>query len=207
MNKDIITIGAADIFDLAEICGMNVIGYCGLERLDRSRYRDFSWLGADPVAVARVHSGAAFAVSLSSNERRRAIMADLMAAGIEIVSLTAPQASIFPSARLGRGATIQPSAVISSNARLGDGVYINYGALVGHDVEIGDFSFVAPGAQLLGEARLGDGCFLGANAVVFPRVNVGEGARISAGCILRRDVPAGATVHCEQRQRTVGGGA
>jgi maltose O-acetyltransferase len=41
---------------------------------------------------------------------------------------------------------------------------------------------------------VGDNVFVGAGAVILPRLKIGEGSTIGAGCVVTRDVPAGATV-------------
>lgn len=208
---DIIIIGASDIFDLVQMvhgpAGGRVIGYCGLEPITTSRYADFPHLDSDIAAVAAAHPGAAFVPALSSNARRRALTGEILAAGAPLLSTVHPQATIFPSARLGRGVVVQPQGIVSTLARVEDGVYLNYGVLVGHDVRVGAFSFIAPGVRLLGEVEIGEEVFIGTNAVILPRVRIGDGARIAAGAVVHKSIPAGATVMCEQKIRVLGGGA
>jgi sugar O-acyltransferase (sialic acid O-acetyltransferase NeuD family) len=204
-GMEIIIVGAADVLDLAHIVygevGGKVIGYCGLNEIEISRYADFAYLGADLHEAHVKHPNAVFLLALSSNERRKALSHQVLEFGGTLLSAIHPQTVIFPSAKLGQGVIIQPGSVISALATVGDGVYINYAVLVGHDVSVGAFSFLAPGVRLLGEGNIGKGVFIGCNAVIHPQVKIGDGAKIAAGAQVHRDVPAGVTLMVEQKLR------
>lgn len=209
MGKEIIVVGAADIFDLARAAhgsqGGQVIGYCGLTRIMRSRYADFPYLGENLIDARRAHPGAVFVLALSNNRRRRELTAEVLSAGGEVASAIHPQSTIAESAHIGKGVIVQPHVIVAPAARVEEGTYLNYRAMVGHDVRIGAFAFIAPGAVLLGEADVGAEVFVGANAVVLPRIRIGDRARISAGAVVHSDVRPGATLVFEQKTRVLRG--
>lgn len=208
MRKEIVIIGASDVFDLVaatyQSTGGVIVGYSALQEETRSNYSEYRWLGSEILEIRKCVPDAAFVLGLSSNIRRQSIFKEVLGSGGELLSALHPKAEIYKSATIGRGVLVQPFSTVSSCSRLGDGCYVNYGALVGHDVIVESFSFIGPGAKLLGESSIGQNVFIGAGAIILPRVKVGAGAKIAAGVTVRRDVPAGSSVMPRSSNRILG---
>lgn len=117
-----------------------------------------------------------------------------------------PQANVYGVVLLGQGCRIAAFAEVG-NAELGPGCKVAPGASIAPDCRLGAGVFVGPGARLVNDRRpradgewvsqgvtVGDGASIGANAVVLAGVTIGANAVIAAGAVVRKDVPAGATV-------------
>ena len=60
----------------------------------------------------------------------------------------APGASVHPTARLGKGVTVDPGAVIGAQAEIGDGTLISANAVIGAHVKIGRDCTVGPNSSV-----------------------------------------------------------
>jgi sugar O-acyltransferase (sialic acid O-acetyltransferase NeuD family) len=118
-----------------------------------------------------------------SREREAAAMA-----GIALVSVTHPKASVSPDAVVGEGCFIAAQAVAAPGARLGRCVIVNHGAVIDHDVSVGDFSHIAPLVALGGGARIGSRVLIGSGASVLPGLRVGDDIVVGAGALVCRDL-------------------
>jgi sugar O-acyltransferase (sialic acid O-acetyltransferase NeuD family) len=140
------------------------------------------------------HLGAPCHVAIGDNGRRRGLGVTILDAGLALVSIVHPEASVSAHASIGRGAFIAARAVVAPSARVEDGVIVNHGAIVDHDCRVGAWSHVAPGAVLGGGVAIGRACLVGSGAVVLPGVAIGDEAFVGAGAVVTRDVPTGVTV-------------
>ena len=105
-----------------------------------------------------------------------------------------PSATVSPSARIGKGVTIEPSAVVCANAVVGDHVPIMAGALIGHDAVVADGATITSFVVVGGRTQIGRGSFLCTRATILARVVIGDGSVVAAGALVGRDVPPGALV-------------
>ena len=140
------------------------------------------------------HLGAPCHVAIGDNGRRRGLGVTILDAGLALISIIHPEASVSADASIGRGAFIAARAVVAPSAVVEDGVIVNHGAVVDHDCRVGAWSHVAPGSVLGGGVTIGRACLIGSGAVVLPGLTIGDESVVGAGAIVTRSVPAGVTV-------------
>jgi UDP-perosamine 4-acetyltransferase len=160
----------------SEIAGLQVLGNLNLL----------------PKLKARGVAGAIVAVG--DNRVRRSYAQKLAAAGLTLVNAVHPSAVISPTAVLGENVVVAAGVIICTEARVGDSAILNTAAAIDHECEIGEAVHLAPGARLAGRVWVGEGAFIGIGANILPCLRVGEHAIVGGGSLVRRDVPAGATV-------------
>ncbi|MFH0985766.1 MAG: UDP-3-O-(3-hydroxymyristoyl)glucosamine N-acyltransferase [Candidatus Omnitrophota bacterium] len=76
------------------------------------------------------------------------------------------QASIAPTAKIGKDVTIEPFVVVSENASIGDGTVLSAHAFIGENVKIGTRSMIHPNVTLYEHCILGDNVVVHAGAVI-----------------------------------------
>ena len=156
------------------VCGVPVLGQINaLPRLKRQKIRR---------AI----------IAIGDNKARLAQVADVEAAGMELVSAVHPTAFVSSRAKVGRGVVVAPKASIVTEAVIGDLVIVNTAAVVDHECVVGDGAHICPGAVLAGRVRVGRGAFVGIGANVIQCRTVGEFAVIGAGAVVIDDVRDGA---------------
>lgn len=145
-----------------------------------------------PKLIAKGLRGAI--VAIGDNHVRASYGERLAAAGLELVNAVHPSAVVSTSAALGRNIIIAAGAIVCAEARLGDHVIINTGATVDHECVIEPAVHICPGVHLAGRVTVGEGAFVGIGANVLPCLTIGARAVVGGGALVRRDVPAQATV-------------
>ena len=145
----------------------------------------------DELVAARVDG---VVLGIGDATARRRVAAEVVAAGLTLVTVVHPSAVLGPGVWVGEGCIIAPGSVVTRDVQVGRGAIVNYGANVGHDCAIGDFTFIGPGAVLTGHVQIGSGVMVGAGSVVLPGRSIAHGARIGAGATVTRDVENGVTV-------------
>ena len=133
-------------------------------------------------------------VAIGDNRVRRSYAKKFAAAGLELVNAIHPSAVVSPTAKVGNNVVIAAGAIVCTEAQIGDSVIINTAAVIDHECEIGEAVHVAPGVRLAGRVGVGEEAFIGIGANVLPCLKIGEQAVVGGGALVRRDVPAGATV-------------
>ena len=148
-----------------------------------------------PPSTWRDHAapGVAFALSHGPGERR-ALAAELRAAGVPIATVVHPRATISPHATIAEGAIILAGTVVAPDATIGPLTILNANCNVDHDGVLGEAVQFGPGVTLAGVVRVGDEAFLGVGATVMPGITIGARAVVGAGSVVTRDVPQGVTV-------------
>lgn len=125
---------------------------------------------------------------------RRAIGADLHAAGLDLPVLVHPRAFVCAGVSLGAGSQVLGMACVAAGVTVGAACIINHAASVDHECRLGDGVHIAPGATLCGCVDVGQDVFIGAGAVVLPRIRLGRGATVGAGAVVTEDVEPDCTV-------------
>ncbi|HVT81492.1 MAG TPA: UDP-3-O-(3-hydroxymyristoyl)glucosamine N-acyltransferase [Phycisphaerae bacterium] len=77
-----------------------------------------------------------------------------------------PQASIHPTAKLGKNVSIHPFAIIGENVTLGDNVHIYPHVTLMHDSTIGNDTILYPGVTVYESCTIGNRCLISAGAVI-----------------------------------------
>ena len=133
-------------------------------------------------------------VTLGNPVARLRIAHRLEEMGIPFLNAIHPSAVVSPSARIGKGVTVEPFAVVCPNAVVGDHIPIMAGAMVGHDVTVADGATITASAIVGARARVGRGAFICTRATIMNRVAIGDGSVVATGALVGRDVPSGALV-------------
>lgn len=107
----------------------------------------------------------------------------------KFATLIHPSASIFTSAKLGKGVVIFPNVTIASRVLIGDHVIILPNSVLNHDTHVGDYATIASGVSISGDVEVGRLSYLGANSAIKEGVNVGDYSIVGMGSIVLKDVP------------------
>ena len=110
-------------------------------------------------------------------------------AGVPLVTIVHPAASVSAVATLTDGAFVGAGAVVGPGASVGECAIVNSGAVVDHDCNIGAFVHVAPGAALSGTVSVGDRSHIGTGASVMQGIRIGADTVIGVGAVVVDDVP------------------
>lgn len=138
-------------------------------------------------------AGASVGLGIGDNAARERCAARLAQAGLPVVTLVHPRASVARSARLGEGSVVMAGAAVNPDAVLGPGCIVNTGAVVEHDCRLGPYVHLSPNAALGGGVSIGARSHLGLGAVVLPGRTLGTDVRIGAGAAVITDVVDGVT--------------
>lgn len=118
----------------------------------------------------------------------------LLAEGLQAITIAHPSAQIASNASIGEGCQLMAGAIINPEAHLGRQCIINTKASVDHECVLEDGVELAPGATLCGIVHLGINAWVCTGATVLPRINIGADAIVGAGAVVIHDVPPGVTV-------------
>lgn len=118
----------------------------------------------------------------------------LVALGLQPVTIAHPTAFIEKNARIGDGSQLMAGAIVGAEAVLGRQCMINTNASVDHECVLSDGVEIAPGATLCGLISVGVAAWVCAGATVLPRIRIGDDAIVGAGAVVVRDVPGGTCV-------------
>lgn len=77
-----------------------------------------------------------------------------------------PQASVAPTAHIGKDVYLAPFAVVGEHAVIGDGTSLHAHAVVGDGAHVGEGCILYPSAVVYHDCRVGNRCILHAGAVV-----------------------------------------
>lgn len=127
-------------------------------------------------------------ISVGEPATRKALAAEVAAAGLQSARVIAPGFELSPTSTVAPGTLIHSGVVATCNVHIAEGCLINKLAVIGHDVTIGSFSVISPHVAIGGNTRIGPGCFLGSGALIRDGVNIGPGAIIGMGAVVLSDV-------------------
>ena len=149
-------------------------------------------LGDRETLVEMHHQGVALAAlgvgAVPHTGLRADLYEQLAEIGFEMPALIHPDASVAPSATIGRGAQIFAGAVVSANAQVGRNAIINSGAVISHDCRVGDHAHITPGALLAGAVEVGERSVIGMGATIYLGVRVGAAVVVANGETILSDV-------------------
>ncbi len=147
--------------------------------------------GADIGLLAAEGTGA-LATQIALGGVRLALRDRAQAAGLAMINIVHPRASLASNVRLGVGNVIKAGAVLDAHVRVGDCCVIECGVILPHNNRIGDGCLLAPGACFGGDCEVGPLSVAGTGAVVSARLRIGAGVIIGTGAVVVRDLPDGA---------------
>lgn len=188
---------ARSVADIALACG-----YGDLIFVEPSAFLGENFMGHRVVrSLDELGSSWSEAFAASGDGKLRGEQCEAIAsAGLSLVSLVSPLASIGAGSKISDGCFVGHHAHIGPMACIGVGCIINTGTIVEHEAVVGDFSHVSVNAVIAGRSRIGKLVMIGAGATVLDGVNVVDGVTIGGGGLVHRsiDVPGvygGVPVH------------
>ena len=181
------------VADCAELSGWDEIVFFDDAWPARTSLANWAVEGSSDALVARLNEFHGAVVAIGNNAIRREKCNHLALAGVTLVSIVHPSATISRYAQLGQGTVVLAGAVVNMDARLGTGCIVNTSACVDHDCVLGDFVHVSPRAALAGGVIVGDRSWIGIGAVARPLVRIGRDVQIGAGAAVVSDVPDNVT--------------
>jgi sugar O-acyltransferase (sialic acid O-acetyltransferase NeuD family) len=149
--------------------------------------------GADMALLAAEGIGA-MATQIALGPVRLALRDRAQAAGLVMINVVHPRATIASNARLGVGNVIKAGAILDAHVCIGDCCVIEDAVVLPHNNVIGDGCLLAPGACFGGDCNVGSLAVVGTGSVISARLRIGAGAIIATGSVVVRDVPEGAVV-------------
>lgn len=129
-----------------------------------------------------------FIVGIGDNATRERVFRTLKAAGVRIVTIIHPSATVSRFASVGEGAFVAGGAVINPNATVAENCIINTCASVDHDCRVGASTHLCPGVHLAGGVTIGAGSILGTGCAAIPGISVGSWCTIGAGSVIVHNI-------------------
>jgi sugar O-acyltransferase (sialic acid O-acetyltransferase NeuD family) len=173
--------------------GWELVGFLDDRAQAGTRLLGCEVLGGGDLLADLAAQETSVALGVGANAARQQVFERCVAAGIAVVTVVHPSATVSPSATLGPGVVVLAQAAVNPDAALGDGALVNTSAVVEHDCRIGAFAHLSPRAALGGAAQVGARAHLGLGAVVLPGISVGADSVVGAGAVVVRDLPSGIT--------------
>lgn len=129
-----------------------------------------------------------FFVGIGNNATREKVQEQLSDAGMSVVSLIHPSATIGTDVEIGIGTAVAAGVVVNCSTRIGKGCIINTSSSLDHDNVIEDYVHISPGASLAGTVKVGKGSWLGIGSIVSNNVNICRGCKVGAGAVVVKDI-------------------
>ena len=186
---------AKEAIDALEACGTPPeCVFDDNQALWGTSFMGYKVAGGRDALVAWPRDGLGVVVAIARPDVRSAITRELLAAGLRLVGLRHPSASISRHALVADSAHVMHGAVVSPCAQVAEHALVDMSAFIGHDAVVGAFVHVAPGALMGGGVEVGEGALVGLGARIAPARKVGAWATVGAGAVVVRDVRDKATV-------------
>lgn len=119
---------------------------------------------------------------------RQAQCAFIESAGLTLVSLVSPRATIGAGATIKAGVFVGHHAHVGPMATIGHACIVNTSAVVEHESSTGDYSHVSVGAIVAGRSRIGNFSLLGAGATIIDGRIVADHVTIGAGAVVAKSI-------------------
>jgi len=121
-----------------------------------------------------------FIISMADQDLRARYLELASATQLQAQSIVHPQATLSPSAKLGKGSYLAPGSRVSAQASVGDHSILNFNVTFGHNASSGTHLIANPGATIGGNVSLGHQVLLGANAFIYQGLTIGDDCQIDA---------------------------
>lgn len=160
-------------------------------------YTEITWIDDNPAlpdairleAFLKENRDIPVALGIGDNRARAALFAQLREAGVPVMTLIHPSATVSPSSAIGEGSVVMPHAVVNADASIGKGVIVNTAAVIEHDNVIGDFAHISPNAALAGSVYIGERTHIGIGVSIIQQCRIGADVLIAAGSTVTGDIP------------------
>lgn len=114
--------------------------------------------------------------------------------GVTFYTLIHKTATIYETARLGRGCIITEYTCIGADCIVGDHSLIQSYAVIGHDCKIGDYARIDTHVTCVGGTVICKGATIHTGSVINHKVTVSEHSTVGALSFVVRNVKSGTTV-------------
>lgn len=128
-------------------------------------------------------------VAIGDNKIRFQKNQMLIEAGVNLVSLIHPKATISSYTSIGSGCVVMAGVVVNCDAVIGSGSILNTSCSIDHDCFIAEGVHVSPGAHLAGGVVVESCAWIGLGAVIHQQAVIGSGAIVGMGAVVTKDVP------------------
>ncbi|HHQ4601406.1 NeuD/PglB/VioB family sugar acetyltransferase [Aeromonas veronii] len=138
-------------------------------------------------------------IAIADGVIRKNIEQDLMAAGVENISVIADNVVVMDDVSIGVGAILSPFVTLTSNIKIGRSFHANIYSYVAHDCVIGDYVTFAPSVKCNGNVVIEDNVYVGTGAMIkqgSPErpIIIGKGAVVGMGAVVTKSVKPGDVV-------------
>jgi sugar O-acyltransferase (sialic acid O-acetyltransferase NeuD family) len=150
----------------------------------------FRVIGGTAGLAGRIGPDDCFVAALGDASTRISLLETAISAGIRVVTLIHPKASVSRNANLGVGTVICAGAVVATGAVLGRGCIVNTCASVDHDCVIGDAVHICPGAHVAGGCRVGARTWIGMGSSVREGIEICNDVTVGVGAAVLASIDA-----------------
>lgn len=190
MNKEIFIVGAGTygeaMYELAEMLSYEVKGFLDEDdKKQKTTIMGSSVIGKFSSLTEKEMRDKNFIVAIGNNKIRESTMTKINNLGGITPTLIHPNATISPSANIGKGVYIQANAYIWTKASIGDFSIISPNVVICHHAVIGKACLVSNVSAVGASVNLGDRVFIGMGATIMTGVKmICEDTTIGAGAVV-----------------------
>ncbi|MBR5914494.1 MAG: NeuD/PglB/VioB family sugar acetyltransferase [Selenomonadaceae bacterium] len=135
-----------------------------------------------------------FTCAVGTPAVRKKLAEKILSRGGKFINLISERATVFPTAKIGKGLIVGLHCNISDHVEIGDFTIVNNATIAGHDVKIGKYTCIMAQVDVGGGTQIGDEVFIGSHAVIVPHAKIGNGAYVGTGSVVLKKVNAGVKV-------------
>lgn len=200
--KHLIIIGARGFGRELYFLAQNAIGY-GSD-FDIKGYLDdkedalASYFGFPPILSSVenyiVHKDDVFICALGDVRYKRKYVELILQKHGEFISLVHKNATILPTASVGKGCIIFQNVQVSTDVCIGDFVTLQPMVFLGHDAVIGNWCHLNTNCVCNGLTVLEEMVTLHTGAIIAPKIQIGKSSIVGAGSVVFRNVQENVTV-------------
>lgn len=128
------------------------------------------------------------ALGIGDNHMRSKVYLKCLNNGIEVKTLTHPNAILSACVSVGNGTIIMANVVINVDTTIGKGCIINTACVLEHDNYVDDFSHISPNVSAAGSVNIGKYTHIGIGSCLIQGISIGRESTIGAGSVVLRDI-------------------
>jgi sugar O-acyltransferase (sialic acid O-acetyltransferase NeuD family) len=147
-----------------------------------------------PVEDYRVEKDDVFICALGDVHYKKKYCEIIQGKGGEFITLQHKNATVYSTAKIGKGCLICQGVTVSADVEIGDFVVLQPMVLLGHDTKIGKWSHLNTGAICCGFVSVGELSTLHTGAIVTPKLKIGNRSIVGVGSTVIKNVEDDVTV-------------
>ena len=133
-------------------------------------------------------------VAIGENCLRKAVYADAINAGFELITAVHSSVQLGGGVTIGAGCLLVAGVIVNVDASIDEDVILNTGVTVDHDCRVAAHAHLSPGVHLAGNVSVGELTHIGMGALILPNLTIGRRCVIGAGTVVRESIPDGMVV-------------